>query len=157
MDNLSDCFRFTNENSAFIYNTINHCYSNSGLCIHLRRKRSRRSYWFVLDTRQRRKVEIFKKENKYYGKLILSGKSADDKDEHNPDPKLRDRPLNGKVFLTNFEYFEKESKWINGRVYGADNGKSYRAFMKLKNGNLLLRGYLGISLIGRTETFERIK
>ncbi|MEI6089496.1 MAG: DUF2147 domain-containing protein [bacterium] len=103
------------------------------------------------------KVEIFKKDNKYFGKLILSGKSSDDKDEHNPDPKLRDRPLNGIVFLTNFEYSEKESKWINGKVYGADNGKSYRAFMKLKNGNLLLRGYIGISLIGRTETFERIK
>jgi len=103
------------------------------------------------------KVEIFKKDNKYYGKLILSGKSADDKDQYNPDPKLRDRPLNGLVFLTDFEYSEKESKWINGKVYGADKGKSYRAFMKLKSGNLLLRGYVGISLIGRTETFERIK
>jgi hypothetical protein len=56
------------------------------------------------------KVEIFKKDNKYFGKLLLSGKSADDKDKYNPDAKLRNRPLNGIVFLTDFEYSEKESK-----------------------------------------------
>ncbi len=103
------------------------------------------------------KVEFFKKDNKYYGRLILAGKTANDKDEHNPDPKLTTRTLNGLVFLTDFEYSEKEGKWINGRVYAADNGKSYRAFIKMKNGNLLLRGYIGISLIGRTETFTKIK
>ncbi|WP_262694824.1 DUF2147 domain-containing protein [Kordiimonas aquimaris] len=80
-------------------------------------------------------------------------------DTKNPDPALKERSLKGVVFLWGFKYDARKNRWKNGKVYDPNNGKTYDAKMELEeNGNILkMRGYIGISLLGRTAKFERVK
>ncbi len=84
---------------------------------------------------------------------------APDTDKHNPDPALQGRSLLGITFLWGFEYVEKKNRWKDGKVYDPNNGKTYDAKMELEQeGNILkMRGYIGVSLFGRTARFERVK
>lgn len=109
------------------------------------------------------KIEVYKKGDKYCGKLVWLGKPIDEKtgkpklDRHNPDPKLRTRPLNGLELMYGFEYVGN-NEWENGKIYDSSSGKTYSCSMKLnKKGELEVRGYFGISLLGRTETWTKVK
>lgn len=80
-----------------------------------------------------------------------------DKDELNPDPELRDRLLLGLTIMDRFT-FAGDGKWKSGRIYDPNSGKTYKCKLTLVDANTLeLRGYIGISLLGRTETWTRRK
>jgi uncharacterized protein (DUF2147 family) len=80
-----------------------------------------------------------------------------DKDELNPDPELRDRLLLGLTIMDGFS-FAGDGKWKSGRIYDPNSGKTYKCKLTLVDANTLeLRGYIGISLLGRTETWTRRK
>lgn len=105
-------------------------------------------------------IEIYKKADKYFGKLAWLKNPNDDSgkpktDTKNPNASLRSRPLQGLEILTNFEFDEDE--WNNGKIYDPKTGKTYSCVMTIKKGQLNIRGYIGISLIGRTETWKRVK
>ena len=75
-------------------------------------------------------------------------------DEKNPDPVLRSRPLRGLTILTGFRF--DDGRWADGRIYDPNSGNSYRGTITVVDENTLdLRGYVGISLFGRTETWRR--
>jgi uncharacterized protein (DUF2147 family) len=104
--------------------------------------------------------------NKYYGKIVwlLEPNDASGNprtDINNPDEKKRNNPLKGLVNLRDLEFVgsSKELVWENGKIYDPKNGSDYsfEAKMDVKNENLLDgRGYIGISLIGRTDTWKRL-
>jgi len=101
------------------------------------------------------KFEIFKSANKYFGKITW-GTGVDSKDSKNPDPKLRNRDLVGLVILQDF-VFEGKNTWSDGTIYDPKDGKTYSCKLTLTSINKLnVRGYVGISLFGRTETWTRI-
>jgi uncharacterized protein (DUF2147 family) len=78
-----------------------------------------------------------------------------DTDVLNPDPALRDRLLLGLTIMDGFTY-AGEGKWKNGRIYDPNSGKTYKCKVTLVSESTLeLRGYIGISLLGRTETWSR--
>lgn len=102
------------------------------------------------------KIEIYKKAGKYNGKIAYS--SSGKKDFKNPDKTKRDKSLQDLEILIGFEYSVADDEWINGTIYDPQNGKTYDCLMKLnKKNNLEVRGFIGFSMIGRTEIFERIK
>jgi uncharacterized protein (DUF2147 family) len=82
-----------------------------------------------------------------------------DIDRHNPDPALQNRSLKDITFLWGFNYNLKKNTWHDGKVYDPDTGKTYSAKLQLdKTANILkMRGYIGISLFGRSASFERVK
>ena len=104
------------------------------------------------------RIEIYKTGNKYYGKLIW-GKNIFEKDGSsrtdlkNPDPTLRTRTLVNLVLLTNFDYDDGE--WNGGKIYDPKSGKTYICIMKLKGRTLQIKGYIGITLLGRTTEWTR--
>jgi uncharacterized protein (DUF2147 family) len=52
--------------------------------------------------------------------------------------------------------FDGNDEWKGGDIYDPESGKTYRSYMYLKDSNTLkVRGYVGISLLGRTETWTR--
>ena len=76
-------------------------------------------------------------------------------DVHNPDPALRLRPLIGLELFEGFRY-EGDGEWSGGTIYDPNNGKTYSCQLKLIGPDTLkVRGYIGISLIGRSETWKR--
>lgn len=106
-------------------------------------------------------IEIYKLGNKYFGKIVdgkdlyeLDGKTLR-KDTKNPDPKLKTRALLNAVILTDFVFTDGE--WSDGKIYDPKSGKTYSSTMKLKGAKLELRGYVGVSLFGRTTVWERAK
>ncbi len=76
-------------------------------------------------------------------------------DNLNPDPALRDRPLKGLTIMSGFKY-DADGRWVGGRIYDPNSGKTYRGTIRQIDANTLkLRGYVGVSLFGRTDTWTR--
>jgi uncharacterized protein (DUF2147 family) len=98
------------------------------------------------------KIEIYKKSDTYFGKSIWTETKR--KDLKNPNPSLRDRELLGTDLFTNFVY--KDGTYEDGKIYDPESGKTYDCKISFNGKSLKVRGYIGISLFGRTETFERI-
>jgi uncharacterized protein (DUF2147 family) len=78
-------------------------------------------------------------------------------DTHNPDTARRGDPLCNIMLMGGLKPAAgKVPKWEDGWVYDPENGSTYSAQMQLDGPDVLkLRGYLGISLLGRTETWTR--
>jgi uncharacterized protein (DUF2147 family) len=75
-------------------------------------------------------------------------------DVHNPDPSLRGRPLCGLRIGTGFT--EKgPRRAVGGRLYDPRSGRTYSATMEADGDRLELRGFIGVRLFGRTETWRR--
>ncbi|PBQ34806.1 SIGNAL peptide protein [Sphingobacteriaceae bacterium] len=106
------------------------------------------------------KIDIYKKGENYYGRIIWL-KNPTDKgkprvDGNNPDSAKRNNPTIGLVMLIGFK-FDGENEWKDGFIYDPESGKTYSAYLSLKEKNTLeVRGYVGISLFGRTETWTRV-
>jgi uncharacterized protein (DUF2147 family) len=76
-------------------------------------------------------------------------------DTENPDPALRSRPVRGLVIMTGFRY-EGDGEWTGGRIYDPNSGNTYKGTIRVQDADTLkLRGYVGISLLGRTDTWTR--
>jgi uncharacterized protein (DUF2147 family) len=98
------------------------------------------------------KIEIFKKGNRYYGRSVWVATMR--KDTKNPDESLKSREVLGIELLSGFSY--NDNTYTDGKIYDPESGKTYDCKMTLTDKILKVRGYIGISLFGRTETFERI-
>ncbi len=64
----------------------------------------------------------------------IGGASNTDTDKNNPDPALRNRPIVGLPILIDMR--PSQGRWT-GRVYNAENGKTYDANIGLVSGNVL--------------------
>lgn len=106
------------------------------------------------------KVEIYIDNGKYYGKVVwLEEPNEEDGkpklDDENPDEELQKRPVMGLLLMTNFDY-EGEGEWENGDIYDPKSGKTYSCYMKLESKEKLkVRGFIGVSWIGRTTYWTR--
>lgn len=106
------------------------------------------------------KIEIYQVGNKYFGKLvwgktILDANGNSKKDTKNPDDQLKTRNLLNLLILTDFVY--NGGQWEDGKIYDPKSGKTYSSVMKLDGDNLDIRGYVGISLFGRTTVWTRVR
>jgi uncharacterized protein (DUF2147 family) len=113
------------------------------------------------------KIEILKCGNTYCGKITWlkapnypegskEGTPGMPKvDNKNPDKNLRNVPVIGLQIVHNFSY-AGENIWSGGKVYDPKNGRTYSGKLTLvSRSQLNLRGFIGISLIGRTAIWTR--
>ncbi len=112
-----------------------------------------------LNAEQDATVEIYKQGEKYYGKIYWTkyefeadGKTPN-RDDKNPDPKLRSQPIVGLIVLKDFTY--SNGTWSGGGAYDPKSGKTYKSRMKLKGNNLEIRGYVGTPALGVTTVWTR--
>jgi len=114
-------------------------------------------------------VEIYANGDRYDGKIIWLEEplySADDEgetagipkeDHNNPDPALRSRPIVGLVMMEGFVFDGKET-WHKGTIYDPNNGKTYKCKVRFSDdGALKVRGFIGFSMLGRTERWTRVE
>lgn len=92
------------------------------------------------------KVEIYKKENKYFGRVVWIAEPLDENgkpvvDKENPDPKRKNRPILKMDILTGFTFSGGE--WTGGNIYDPKDGATYSCKLWLEGGTLKVRGYLG--------------
>lgn len=107
------------------------------------------------------KISIYKSGGKYYGKItwlqvpVKNGKPR--VDENNADVSRRNDPIIGMVLVKDFVWDPEDEEWDSGRVYDPKSGNTYSGYLKLiDKDRLKLRGFIGISLIGRTEYWARV-
>jgi uncharacterized protein (DUF2147 family) len=75
-------------------------------------------------------------------------------DTKNPDPSLRTRSLKHIVFVQGLRW--EDGKWGGGSLYDGSSGRTYRCKVEMKDGKMLLRAYLGMSILGQTRSFHRL-
>lgn len=103
------------------------------------------------------KIKVTKAEGKYIGTLIWT-KDEGALDVKNPDKSLRNKVLAGKVILKDMTWDASKCEWRGGTIYDPESGNTYKATVKLKeNGDLTLRGYVGVPAFGRNSFWTRIK
>lgn len=114
------------------------------------------------------RVEITREDGEFVGRIVwleepdfVDGEHAGEpkRDLENPDEALRDRPILGLAILDGFSYAGKGT-WSGGKIYDPANGKTYKAKMYLDGDGdrtLDIRGYVGITLFGRTTTWTRVE
>jgi uncharacterized protein (DUF2147 family) len=106
-------------------------------------------------------VRIYKNGEKYQGKVVWLKEPIDPEtgkpklDKNQTDETAKKRPVLGLINIWGF--IPKENNvWDEGNIYDPKNGNTYSSTMKLINANTLeVRGYIGVSLIGRTDTWTR--
>jgi len=110
----------------------------------------------------RARVKVEKIGSKYYGKIVWLKEPIDPEtnqpktDKNNPDPGLRNVPLKGYRMLKDFVYKGKD-EWADGTIYDPLNGSTYSCTIKMTDENTLeIRGYIGVSALGRTDIWKRL-
>ena len=71
-------------------------------------------------------------------------------DMQNPNPALRNRPIEGLVILTGFT--PDDDRW-RGRIYDPESGRSYRSELSAAGNTLSVKGCIGPFC--RTQTWAR--
>lgn len=106
-------------------------------------------------------IMIYKKGNEYFGKLVWLKSPNDEKgnpklDIKNPEISLKTRPVSGLEILKNFSY--GDGIWEDGSIYDPKTGKTYSCKMSMVSSDKLdIRGFVGFSILGRTETWTRVQ
>ncbi len=110
------------------------------------------------DGKETGKVEIFDQGGKLYGRIVgildpekakgVCFKCADDR---------KDKPAMGLEIIRGLK--PDDGAWDGGEILDPENGKVYSCSARVEDGGnkLLLRGYIGISLLGRTQTWLRAR
>lgn len=118
--------------------------------------------WESVDTNPKLKFEFYKSGDKYFGKLLYASNMYESdgktikKDFKNPDKTLKSRSRYGITNITDLMY--ENGEYTGGNLYNPEEGRNYNVKAKLKTINELdFRGYVGISLLGKTMKFKRIK
>ena len=108
------------------------------------------------------KIRIYKcgdGNKKYCGKIVWLSKDKEEDggiriDKNNPDVKKRKDPMMDMVVLKLLAYNKNSKEWSGGTIYDPKNGKTYSCTITREGKTLKMRGYIGVSLVGRTATWE---
>lgn len=108
-------------------------------------------------------VQIYKTTSGHYaGKIVWLKEPIDPDtgnpklDKRNPDESKRTVPTLGLVNMRGFKYNTSDKVWEGGSIYDPKSGSDYSCKITMTNKNTInVRGFIGISLIGRTDTWTR--
>ncbi len=99
-------------------------------------------------------VQISEVGGEYQGKIVKLFKNPDAKCDK-CDGDRKDKPINGMTILWNLK--KSGDTYEGGKILDPKSGKIYSSKAKLADGDkkLEVRGFLGVALLGRTQTWER--
>jgi uncharacterized protein (DUF2147 family) len=107
-------------------------------------------------------VKIDKVGNYYFGRIAwlkepLNELGKPKLDKNNEDVTKRNKAIMGMQLLGGFEW-KNDNLWDNGNIYDPENGIMYKCKIDLDNFTTMnVRGFIGISLFGRTDIWKRVK
>ena len=101
-------------------------------------------------------VETYLREGHLFGKVT---KSRPERPPNEPCDKcpgeLKDKPVLGMVVIRDFH--PEGDRWVGGTVLDPKNGKVYKGkIWSVGQDRLRMRGFVGISLFGRSQTWTRL-
>jgi uncharacterized protein (DUF2147 family) len=100
-------------------------------------------------------IQISRTADGSYQGRIVGGGDPDRLDTTNPDPALRQQHLQGHVIMQGMRYLG-DGHWSTGTIRDPNNGHVYKCRLQLLSPERLqVRGFLGISLLGRSQIWTR--
>ena len=115
-----------------------------------------------LTTTGEAQIMIYPAGGKFSGRIVWLKKPNDstgqpETDDNNPDPKLARRPIIGLEMLKGFTY-TADGVWEGGTIYDPKTGRTYSCKISMvERDKINVRGFVGISMLGRTETWSRVR
>lgn len=115
--------------------------------------------WKTIDDKTKRPrgtVLIYEQDGLFFGKIASTFNPAEAREKCvSCRDERKDQPVIGLLILRNMK--ENGSQFDGGDILDPDTGKVYRCRMQLTDGGakLILRGYIGFSLLGRSQTWLR--
>lgn len=101
-------------------------------------------------------VEIFKKSNgKYYGKVVELLIQPKDPNCSLCTDDRKGKPVLGMEVIRNLQ--KNDDEFDGGTITDPKTGKTYKCTIKKEGDKLIVRGYIGFSLIGRNQTWIKAK
>jgi uncharacterized protein (DUF2147 family) len=103
-------------------------------------------------------VVIWEEHSKLYGRI----QKLLDPDVHDPNPRCKDctgaqkdQPVVGLKIL--WDLRKEGDTWSGGSILDPESGKTYKCLLALEDGGkkLKVRGFIGLSLLGRTQYWQR--
>lgn len=113
--------------------------------------------WKTIDdeTKQAKSiVEIYKRGDQYYGKVSqllikpANPNCVDCKDDR------KNKPILGMEIIRGLK--KEGDEFTGGTITDPKTGKTYKCTIKREGDKLNVRGYLGFSLLGRTQTWQKV-
>ena len=114
--------------------------------------------WITQDDetgKKKSEVLLYKNEGKLYGK-ILNLLLEEDKGKLcvNCKGENKNLPIQGMVIIKDLKIIDKS--WEDGTILDPKSGKTYSCYITFEDENILkVRGYIGFSLLGRTQKWIR--
>ena len=107
-------------------------------------------------------IGIFEKNGVYFGKITKLLLDPPDKVCDKCTGDLKNKPLVGMIILKDMKKtgdVDKElgSEYAGGTIFDPDENDTYKCKMWVKDDVLTVRGFIGISLLGRSAQWFRLK
>ncbi len=113
--------------------------------------------WETFDDQTNEKkaiIEIYKTNDSYFAKIVESYGSEKNAVCDNCKGVKKGQPIIGLVIIEDLK--KDDSEFNGGTILDPENGKTYKCYLELVNDKKLkVRGYLGVSLFGRTQYWIR--
>jgi uncharacterized protein (DUF2147 family) len=106
--------------------------------------------------KERGLVRIWEQNGVLFGNVVSTVDPAEGKRSCEKCPGDRkDQPIIGLNIIRGLR--QEGQQWSGGEILDPETGSTYRCSMRVEDGGrkLVLRGYLGISLLGRSQTWLR--
>ena len=105
--------------------------------------------------KQKSEVLIYKEDGKLYGKITKLLLPEDQgKKCVNCKGANKDQPIEGMIIIKDLEL--EDDTWEEGTILDPKSGKVYDCYVDFEDTNTLkVRGFLGFSLLGRTQIWKR--
>lgn len=106
-------------------------------------------------------IQIYPNSGKYFGKIawMKVPNNPDGKprlDKNNPNTSLSQNPILGLLILKDFVF--SDDIWEGGSIYDPKTGKTYSCKISPQGPDKInVRGFVGFSMLGRTESWTRAK
>ena len=101
-------------------------------------------------------VEIFKKsDGKYYGRISQLLITPENENCVKCTDDRKNKPLIGLEIIRGLK--KEDGEFTGGTITDPKNGKTYKCTVTPAGDKLDVRGYIGISLIGRSQTWYKVK
>nr|WP_315255979.1 DUF2147 domain-containing protein [uncultured Flavobacterium sp.] len=102
-------------------------------------------------------VEVYEKGGKVYGKVVEILRAEHKKDICTKcEGAEKNKPILGMIIINGLE--KDDAEYNGGTILDPQNGKKYKCYIALESPDKLkLRGYIGLSIMGRTQYWTRVR
>ncbi|MFC4816964.1 MULTISPECIES: DUF2147 domain-containing protein [unclassified Flavobacterium] len=102
-------------------------------------------------------VEIYENNGKIYGKIVeIFDETKRDRKCDKCEGSDKNKPVLGMVIIRGLQ--KDDNEYSGGKILDPESGSLYKCNLKLEGKEkLVVRGYMGISLIGRSQTWVRVR